>query len=136
MAKYAANGATISIATNAVGNLVSFNISGDSADEIDVSSHASEYRDFVSGLVNTDDMTIEMVYDPSDVGQAYLRDNIGTVTTGSPGAVVITLSGPSASHVHKFNALIKSFSIDVPHDGALTASATIKRVGDETLGDS
>lgn len=127
MAKYAANGATMIIGGNAVGNLVSFNISGDSADEIDVSSHASENRDFVSGLLNTDDMSVEMVYDPSDAGQAYLRDNIGVVTSGD--AVTITLSGPAASHIHKFDVLVKAFSIDLPHDGALTASATIKRVG-------
>lgn len=133
MAKYAANGATISVETNAIGNIVSFGIPSDSADEIDVSSHASQNRDFVSGLINTDDMTLEMVYDPADVGQAYLRDNIGGSSTAT---FVITLSGPSASHIHTFEALIKGFSIDVPHDGALTASATIKRVGADTISSS
>ena len=118
MAKYAANGATISVETNAIGNIVSFGIPSDSADEIDVSSHASQNRDFVSGLINTDDMTLEMVYDPA------------TAT------FVITLSGPAASHIHTFEALLKGFSIDVPHDGALTASATIKRVGADTISSS
>jgi len=142
MAKYAANGATITInthgsddgsysASNAVSisNVVSFGVPSDSSDEIDVSDHASNRRVYVNGLIDSDDMTIELIYDPEDTGQGYLRDYVGSTEK----EFVITLSGPSASNVHTFDALVKSFSIDLPSDGAMTATATIKRVGDDTL---
>lgn len=129
MAKYAANGATITVGGDAISNVVSFGVPSDSADEIDVSDHSSDRRSFVNGLVDSDDMTIELVYDPADAGQATLRDNVG----GTAQAFVITLSGPSSSHIHTFNALVKGFAIDLPADGALTATATIKRTGADTI---
>lgn len=129
MAKYAANGATITIGGTAISNVVSFGVPSDSADEIDVSDHSSDRRSFVNGLVDSDDMTIELVYDPVDAGQADLRDNVG----GAAQSFVITLSGPSASHIHTFSALVKGFAIDLPADGALTATATIKRTGVDTI---
>ena len=142
MAKYAANGATITINTHdsdhvdylesnavSISNVVSFGVPSDSSDEIDVSDHASNRRVYVNGLIDSDDMTIEMVYDPVDTGQGYLRDYVGLTEK----EFVITLSGPAASNEHTFDALVKSFSIDLPADGAITATATIKRVGDDTL---
>jgi len=129
MAKYAANGATITVGGTAISNVVSFGVPSDSADEIDVSDHSSDRRSFVNGLVDSDDMTIELVYDPADAGQADLRDNVG----GAAQSFVITLSGPSASHIHTFTALVKGFAIDLPADGALTATATIKRTGIDTI---
>ncbi len=129
MAKYAANGATITVGGTAISNVVSFGVPSDSADEIDVSDHSSDRRSFVNGLVDSDDMTIELVYDPADAGQADLRDNVG----GAAQSFVITLSGPSASHIHTFSALVKGFAIDLPADGALTATATIKRTGIDTI---
>jgi len=132
MAKYAANGATITIGGTAISNVVSFGVPSDSAEEIDVSDHSADRRSFVNGLVDSDDMTMELIYDPADAGQTTLRDNVG----GTAQTFVITLSGPSASHIHTFSALIKGFAIDLPADGALTATATIKRTGDDQISSS
>ncbi len=132
MAKYAANGATITVGGTAISNVVSFGVPSDSSEEIDVSDHSDDRRAFVNGLVDSDDMTMELVYDPADSGQGTLRDNVG----GAAQTFVITLSGPSASHIHTFSALIKGFAIDLPADGALTATATIKRTGDDTISSS
>lgn len=132
MAKYAANGATITVGGTAISNVVSFGVPSDSAEEIDVSDHGDDRRAFVNGLVDSDDMTMELIYDPADAGQTTLRDNVG----GSAQTFVITLNGPSASHIHTFSALIKGFAIDLPADGALTATATIKRTGDDTISSS
>jgi len=142
MAKYAANGATVTINTHgsddalyssdnaeSISNVVSFGVPSDSSDEIDVSDHSSNRREYVNGLIDSDDMTIELVYDPADTGQGYLRDYVGSTEK----EFVITLSGPAASNTHTFNALVKSFSIDLPADGAITATATIKRVGVDQL---
>ena len=125
MAKYAANGAAITVGGSAIGNVVSFGVPSDSSDEIDVSDHASNRRTYIGGMVDSDDMTIEMIYDNADAGQILLRDGVDAVAAL---AFVITLSGPATNHIHTFTALVKSFTIDLPVDGAITASCTIKRV--------
>ena len=125
MAKYAANGATITVGGTAISNVVSFGVPSDSSDEIDVSDHASNRRDYVGGMVDSDDMTIELLYDSADAGQIALRDGVeGTAAL----AFIITLAGPATNHIHTFTALVKNFSIDLPTVGAITASCTIKRV--------
>jgi hypothetical protein len=129
MAKYAANGATITIGGVAIPNVVSFGVPSDSADEIDVSDHSSDRRSFVNGLIDSDDMTIELIYDPAEASHASLRTAVGQAAE----SFVITLSGPSASHIHTFSALVKGFAIDLPADGALTATATIKRTGADSV---
>lgn len=125
MAKYAANGATITVGGTAIANVVSFGVPSDSSDEIDVSDHASNRRSYIGGMVDSDDMTIELLYDPADAGQIALRDGVDDVAAL---AFVILLSGPATFTTHTFTALVKSFSIDLPVDGAITASCTIKRV--------
>ncbi len=129
MAKYAANGATITVGGTSISNVVSFGVPSDSADEIDVSDHSSDRRSFVNGLVDSDDMTIEVIYDPADSGQTSLRTGVG----GAAVEFVITLSGPTSNNTHTFDALIKGFSIDLPSDGAMTATATIKRTGTDDV---
>ena len=132
MAKYAANGATITVGGTAISNVVSFGVPSDSSDEIDVSDHASNRRSYVAGMVDSDDMTIELVYDPADAGQIALRDGVGDAAL----AFIITLSGPTANHIHTFNALVKGFEIDLPADGAITASCSIKRTGADVISSS
>ena len=129
MAKYAANGATITIGGTAISNVVSFGVPSDSSDEIDVSDHSSDRRSFVNGMIDSDDMTIEIVYDPADAGHTSLRTSVGQAAV----EFIITLSGPSTSHIHTFDALVKGFAIDLPADGALTATATIKRTGTDSV---
>jgi hypothetical protein len=125
MAKYAANGATITVGGTAIANVVSFGVPSDSSDEIDVSDHASNRRAYIGGMVDSDDMTIELLYDPADAGQVALRDGVDDIAAL---AFVIVLSGPGSLNTHTFTALVKSFTIDLPVDGAITASCTIKRV--------
>ncbi len=125
MAKYAANGATITVGGTAISNVVSFGVPSDSSDEIDVSDHASNRRAYIGGMVDSDDMTIELIYDPADAGQIALRDGVDDVTAL---AFIILLNGPATFTRHTFTALVKSFTIDLPIDGAITASCTIKRV--------
>jgi hypothetical protein len=130
MAKYAANGATITVGGVAINNVVSFGVPSDSSDEIDVSDHSSNRRTYLGGMVDSDDMTIELIYDPEDAGQIALRDGVDAIAAL---AFIITLSGPSANHIHTFTALVKGFEIDLPVDGAITASCTIKRTNADDI---
>ena len=125
MAKYAANGAAITVGGTAVSNVVSFGVPSDSSDEIDVSDHNSNRRTYIGGMVDSDDMTIELLYDSADAGQIALRDGVDDATAL---AFIITLAGPATNHIHTFTALVKSFAIEMPIDGAITASCTIKRI--------
>ena len=139
MAKYAAKGTVISHggaasgspSYSAIGQVQSLGIPSDSADELDVTTHDSTggRKEFLNGLIDTDDLSVSMVYDAADSVHAALRAAAG----GAAQHFKIELTGPASNNTHTFDALVKSFSIDLPHDGVQTATMTIKRSGADTV---
>lgn len=137
MAKYAAHGTTIEHGGAASGTasysdiiqVQSLGIPSDTADELDVTSHSSTggRKEFVNGLIDTDDLSISLIYDAADSVHAALRAAAG----GAAQHFKITLPDVGSNNIHTFDALVKSFAIDLPHDGVQTATMTIKRTGAE-----
>ena len=139
MAKYAAKGTVISHggaasgseSYSAIGQVQSLGIPSDSADELDVTTHDSTggRKEFINGLIDTDDLSVTMIYDAADSVHAALRVAAG----GAAQHFKIELTGPASNNTHTFDALVKSFAIDLPHEGVQTATMTIKRSGADTV---
>ncbi len=95
------------------------------ADMLDATTNDSTNckREFIAGLGDEGEVTIEGNYVPDDAGQAALRTGLGGVAK----ACVITL--PSGAGTLSFNGLVSRFSIQAPHDDILTFSSTVKITG-------
>jgi len=129
--KYSAKGAIISVGGTAIDGVQSLSIPSDSVDLIDVSSHSSANarREFVSGMIDSDDLSITLIYDSADAVHETLR----TAPGGAALSFVITLAGGLSNDIHTFSALVTGFAIDLAYDGAETATVTIKRTGADTV---
>jgi predicted secreted protein len=133
--KYAAYGAIIEIggpasdtaSYNAVDGVTSLGIPSDSADEIDVTSHdsAGGRKEYINGLIDSEDLSITLFYDAADAQHEELRAAAGGVAQH----VKVTISGPASNTIHTFSALVKSFAIELPHDGPITATVGFRRTG-------
>ena len=126
MAKIRSFGTAITVATNAVGGLTEINNGGTEANIIEVTNHGSadNSKEFIGGLKDGGEVSLSGFYDYSDVGQAYIRNNIG----GSATCVLTYSSGSKIT----FTGIIKSAGEGAPLDDAVPFSATIKVSGKAT----
>lgn len=136
--KYAAYGATIEHGLAAtlteayadIDGVTSLGIPSDSADEIDVTSHDSSggRKEYINGLIDSEDLSVTIFYDSADTVHELIRAAAGGVAQHFR----ITINAVSST-IHTFDALVKSFQIDLPHDGPLTATFTLKRTGADAV---
>ncbi len=129
--KYAAKGAIITIGAAVIDGVQSLAIPSDTADLIDVTAHdsANNRKEYVNGNVDSDDLSLTMVYDAADTEHETIRAAAGGVAQ----AFVITLPTVASNNTHTFSALVTGHSIDLAHDGAQIATATLKRTGADTV---
>ena len=117
-------GTTITWDSNAVGEC---KISGPepSADELDATTNSSTsgWKEYIAGLKDGGEVTLEGNYVPADVGQAALRAGIG----GSAATTVITLANSLGTVT--FSSWVKSFKVDPPYDGIAAFSCTLRVTG-------
>lgn len=119
-------GTTITVATHAVGGLTEISNGGVEATIIDVTTHGSTdtSREFIGGLRDSGEITLAGHFVYSDVGQAYLRDNIGATA-----AFEITYSNGNQI---AGSCVIKSAGEGAPLDESVGFSATLKVSGKPT----
>ena len=79
MAKIKSFGTRLYVSGESVGGVTSIAPAGRKATMIEVTnqSSANNAREFISGVVDGDGISLEGFYDYSDAGQAEIRDNIG-----------------------------------------------------------
>lgn len=106
-------------------------IPGDTADEIDVTTHdsASGRKEFLNGLVDSEDLSCELIYDAADAVHEALRVAAGGVAQHFR----ITLPTVASNNTHTFTANVKSFVIGAAYDGEQKASMTLKRTGADAV---
>lgn len=103
-----------------------YELPSESAEDIDVTSHSSPgaRKEYISGLVDSDEMSLPIKYDPAEDHHNYFRDNIGASvnlrTTWKDGSTTT------------FAALIKGFTRGAPVNGVYTASITFRKTGEFT----
>lgn len=119
-------GTTITIATNAVGGLTEISNGGVEATIIDVTTHdsADTSREFIGGLRDSGEITLSGHFVYADLGQAYLRNNIG-------GTAAFEITYSNGNQIAG-SCVIKSAGEGAPLDEAVAFSATLKVSGKPT----
>ncbi len=122
-------GVAITFGGNAVGETM---ITGpeNSRDQLDATtnSSASASREFIPGLKDGGEVTLEGNWVPADVGQVAL---LASYNNGTTEACVITYP-TTPSKTASFNGFVSNWTINPPHDEKLTFSSTIKISGPVT----
>lgn len=117
-----------------IAELTSISGPSESMDTIDLTSHdsADKFREFVAGLHDGGDITIEGNFIKGDTaGQIAMHTDF---QDGSIEAWIIKMPGwAGGSPQVNGNGLLTAFSIDYPFDGKIAFSATIKVTGKPTL---
>lgn len=135
MAKYSAFGTVLN--RSGVPIVQVTNIGGPSLalDTEDVTSHDSTggWEEVVGTVLRSGELTLDIEYDPNAATHKYAAGGL-LHDLVSKTAVAYTLVFPSSPAVTwTFNALVTGFEPGAPHDGALTASVTMKITGAPTL---
>ena len=139
MAKYAAYGTVLYRGTSGAGtayvNVSSISGPGLSLDTEDVTSHDSTgaWEEVVGTILRSGEVSMDIVYDPAhathkNAAGGLLADLISRAST------TFTLVFPDAATTEwVFTAVVTGFEPDMPVDGALTASVSMKLTGQPTL---
>ena len=140
MSKFAARGTTLSRSTTENGTYSPLaqitNLTGPelTRDTIDVSDLATEWKEFVSSMADAGEVTLDLVFDPADEDVTQLRVDLEDALAGELIWFRITWPTPDEDYVQFAAVVTKYGPIAAPHDGALTATATIKVSGQPTWG--
>ena len=124
MAKSKSFGTTVSVNATLIGGLTDISLSGAEVPFIDITTHDSTAKEFVSGLVDNGTLELSGKFDNANTGQDYLRAN-----TGLSKAFIVTL--PNAATI-SFNAVIGGMSEDIPLEDAVGFSISCKIDGAKT----
>lgn len=116
----------------AVGDIVSIDFSGMTADTLDVSVHGSTWREYVPGLKDGGTITITARFGPET--HATLLDNVGTKSAHRFTFPKETSTNAVALQI-EWNAIVSSVGLAAPHDGLLEASVTLQTSGAPTITD-
>jgi predicted secreted protein len=121
-----AHGTTLSFDGTAVAGLTGIALPAMSRDSLDSTTHGSTgTRSFIPGLFDGGTVEIEGNYLPADAGQIKVEDNVKNVAAKT---CVITVPA-TVTATYTFTGFVTAFSVDSPHDGLSTFSATIKVTG-------
>jgi len=115
-----------------IGNIISVSIDGQTRDAIDKSTmdSTSKFREFISGMADAGEVTVEVNYDGSAAGVA---NSLNTIYQGGTAETwTITMVDTSSFSSAGF---ITNLSIAVPFDDKITQSITIKLSGVPTFTD-
>lgn len=91
------------------------------------------WEEVVGTILRSGEVTLDIVYDPNlathkNAAGGLLADLVSRASTA------FTIRFPSTAAVDwVFNAFVTGFEPSMPHDGALTASVTMKLTGQPTL---
>jgi len=131
MAKYGAYGAILKKGVTTIAAIRDISGPSLSLDTIDVTTHDSTgaWREFIAGLKDGGEVSLELVFDPDDATQKTLRDDLIARTVN---AYSITLTDTSPT-VIGFSALVTDFEPSMGVEDELSASATLKVTGAVTF---
>lgn len=131
MAKYGAYGAILKRGGTTIAAIKDITGPGLSLDTIDVTTHdsANAWREFIGGLKDGGEVSMDIVWDPDDTSQTNFRTDLASraVTAWS-----ITLTDATPT-VISFNALVTEFEPSIALEDELAASVTLKITGAVTF---
>lgn len=135
MTKYAAMGTIFNRGATAIAQVM--NISGPNitADTEDVTSHDSTggWEEHVVTVLRSGEITLELEFDPAAATHKYASGGLLYDLVSKTAQTFSLVFPDTASTTWSFSALVTGFEPSAPHDGALTASVTLKITGAPTL---
>lgn len=133
MAVINAQSTTFTFNSQTVGGIKSFSGFDGEAADIDVSTLASTRKEFLQGLPEEGNLSLSIVYDPDDAGQAEMLTARNAQTAYT---CVLTLPDTVTLNVLTFSAYVKSISIEGSVDDAVMSTVNLKITGAVTQSDS
>ena len=135
MGKYAAYGTTLARGATTIVAVTSISGPGLSLDTEDVTSHDSTgaWEEVVATILRSGEISLDIVYDPvAATHSATAGGLIADMVARTAQTYTLTFSDTGTTS-WSFSAFVTGFEPDMPHDGALTASVTMKISGQPTL---
>jgi len=126
MGAVTANGTTITIDSQLIGDVTSINAATISVATIDSTDLDSTWRTFIGGIKDGGDCTFEIAYNPGDASHIALEADLD----GAAKAVSIAWSDSTTC---TFSAIITSYSPSATLDDKLTCSVGMKITGAVTF---
>lgn len=131
--KYSAHGTVVTVDSVQVTGLTSISIGGGSVGEAETTdSDSGGVREFVAGLSDSGQLTLELRHIPGDAGQANLRT---LKTSRVVVEVVVTLPATATDATEDatltFDAYVQTFDYELPtaEDQAASATCTLRISG-------
>jgi predicted secreted protein len=121
-----------------IGNIISIGGPEQSRDAIDKSTMDStnKWREFIPGLLDAGEVTVEINYDGTAAGTA---DKLNTMFTNSAQYFRVTvndLTTASSKSYYQSAGFLTGLGHAIPHDDKVTQSVTIKLTGQPTYTDN
>ncbi len=132
MAKKAGFGAQIYLVQSGAPNLIP-GLRGDpvlaeeQAEQIEVTAHDSPggRREYIGGLIDTVERTLEFYYDPDEPTHQALRSSVRQTLT-------FQVNHPAFTQPEQFEAVVTNAQITAELEGGLVLSVTLKPTGEQT----
>ena len=131
------HGATFSLGGTTVGNIISIGGPDISRDALDVSTmdSTSKAREFIPGMLDSGEITIEVNYDGTAAGTGnFLSEQM--TTTAQTMTLVLPAQGTHGTSSWAISGFMTGLGNAVPFDDKVTQSITIKLSGLYTYTDS
>jgi hypothetical protein len=116
----------------AIGEIVSVDIDGITADVLDASSHGSTWRQKVAGIKDAGSATITVRFGPET--HADLLDNIGTLCAHQFTFPVETSTNTTPLSI-EWDGIIETVSVNASFEGLLEATVNVALTGAPTITD-
>ena len=128
MAKYGAYGAVLKRGATTIAQVRDIGGPGISMDTIDVTTHDSTdaWREFIAGLKDGGEVSLDLVYDPDNASQTLLRTDLDARTVNS---YSITLTDITPAII-TFDCLVTAFEPSASVENELALSASLKITGE------
>jgi hypothetical protein len=125
-----AQGCTIDFGGTGIEFVTNIQGLGPENSDVDVTSHSSlnQTREFIAGLIDPGELTLDLEFDYTDPGAQALFDNAlaaASDPTGSTDTLTVTL--PDGSSTFTVDAYVKSFKIGLPADGSAQTAVVVMR---------
>lgn len=135
MAKYDAFGTQLKRGAVVIAQLSDISGPSLSADTEDVTTHDSTgaWEEHVVTILRSGEVTMELVYDPAAATHKNAAGGLIADLVGRASTTYSIVFPDAALTTWSFTAFVTAFEPSMPHDGALTASATLKLTGQPTL---
>lgn len=129
------HGTVLSIGGTTIGNIMSITGPNQTRDSLDISTmdSTSKFREFIPGMLDAGEVTIEVNYD-SAAGQT--ANDLNDALTQTASTIIITFPPAGATSSFSCSGFVTALGFASPFDDKITQPVTIKFTGVPTYTDA